>query len=55
MRLGQTFFTQLVIVGDFEQHQNDLESHFDEDDIIFWCIITLEEPLYGGETMYYNG
>ena len=54
LRLGQTFFTQLVIVGDFVQHQNEIVSHFDEDDIIS-CIITLGEPRYGGETMYYNG
>ena len=54
MRLGQTFFTQLVIVGDFVQHQNEIVSRLDEDDIIS-CIITLGEPRYGGEIMYYNG
>ena len=54
LRLGQIFFTQLVIVGDFVQHQNEIVSYFDEDDIIS-CIITLGEPWYSGETMYYNG
>ena len=33
LKLGQTFFTQLVIVGDFVQHQNEIVSYFDEDDI----------------------
>ena len=54
MRLGQTFFSQLIIVGDFVQHQNEIESHLDEDDIIS-CKITLGEPSYSGETMYKNG
>ena len=54
LRLEQIFFTQLVIVGDFVQHQNEIVSHFDEDNIIS-CIITLGEPRYGGEIMYYNG
>ena len=54
LRLGQTFFTQLVIAEDFVQHQNEIVSHFDEDNIIS-CIITLGEPRCGGGTMYYNG
>ena len=54
MRLGQTFFTQFVIVGYFVPHQNEIVSHFDEEDIILY-IITFGNPWYGGETMYYNG
>ena len=54
LKLGQTCLTQLVIVGDFVQHQNEILSHFDVDDFIS-CIIILGEPRYGGETMYYNG
>ena len=46
------FFTQLVIVEDFVQYQNEILSHLNEDDIIL-CIITLGEPCYSGE-IYYN-
>ena len=53
LRLGQPFFTQLVIVEDRVQYQNEMVSHFDEDDIIS-CIITLGDLCYGGEIMYYN-
>ena len=53
LRLGQTFFfTQLVIVEDRVQYQNEMVSHLNEDDIIS-CIITLGEPCYSGE-IYYN-
>ena len=54
MRLGQTIFTKLVIVRDFIQHQNEIVSHFDEEDIIS-CMITPGNLSFGGETMYYNG
>ena len=54
MRLGEIFFTQLVIVGDFVQSQNEIVSHFDEEDIIS-CIMNLGDPRYGGGTMYHNG
>ena len=54
LRLGETFFTQLVIVGDMKQNQNEILAHFDEEDIIS-CIITLGESRQGGETIYYNG
>ena len=39
---------------DFALHQKKTVSHFDEEDIIS-SIITLGNPCYGGETMYYNG
>ena len=52
--VGTKFLTQLVIVGDFVQHQNEIVSHFDEDDIIS-CIITLVDTRYDEETMYCNG
>ena len=54
LRLGQTFFTQLVIVGDMIQNENQILSHFDEEDIIS-CIVTLGDLRTGGETIYYNG
>ena len=54
MRLGNIFFTQLVIVGDINQNDNQILPHFDEEDIIS-CIITLGESRQGGETIYYNG
>ena len=45
---------QLCLVGNSVQNQNEAVSYFDGEDIIS-CIIKVGDPLYGGDTMYYNG
>ena len=54
LRLCNTFFTQMVIVGKCNEINNGKPPHLDEDDIIS-CVITLRSPNNGGDTDYYDG
>ena len=54
LRLCNTFFIQMVIAGKFNDINNGIPPHLDEDDIIS-CIITLGSPNNGGNTDYYDG
>ena len=54
LRLCNTFFTQMVIVGKCNEINNGIPSHSDEDDLIS-CIITLGSPNNGNDTDYYDG
>ena len=54
LRLGNNFFAQFVVVGDYKKYSNEIIPHFDEEDIIP-CILTVSDPLHGGKTLYFNG
>ena len=54
LRLCNTSFTQMNIVGKFNEINNRIPPHLDEDDIIP-CIVTLRSPNNGGDTDDYDG
>lgn len=54
LKVYDTIFTQATIVGQVEEVDHYMPLHFDQCDVVS-CIVTFDENVQGGDTIYYSG
>ena len=55
LRIYDTFFTQMIIVGSSNENHGQIPAHLDHDDYITALVSIGDKDMYGGSTCYYDG
>ena len=55
LRICNTFFTQMIMVGSPNENSGQIPAHLDNDDHITALVSIGDNEMYGGSTCYYEG